>query len=236
MSNSIQKNLNHVLELIKNAEEKSERTPASVKLVAVSKFHSVEEIIEVIQEGQNTFGENRVQEAVEKFSEIKKLGYNPDLHIIGTLQRNKVKDAVKISNCIESVDRIPLMEEIEKQCSKINKTIDILFEYHTGEDSKSGFKDKESLFEALELCNSGDFPHIKPKGFMTMAPFTSDKEKIRYAFKVLKDVASLAKQKFKNLSLTELSMGMSGDFEIAIEEGSTMVRIGTAIFGERIYN
>jgi len=209
--------------------------PPNVKLVAVSKFHSVEEIICAIKCGQKVFGENRVQEAKEKFTQLYDAGYNPELHIIGTLQRNKVKEAVKIASMIESVDRIELIQEIEKQCSKLNKKIKILLEIHTGEDSKSGFSDIDELENALDLLNSNSFPHVECVGFMTMAPFTKDESLIRKSFKSLKKLQNDYSIKYSSLSLTELSMGMSMDYKIAIEEGSTMVRIGTAIFGERKY-
>lgn len=158
-----------------------------------------------------------------------------ELHIIGQLQSNKVKKAVEIASYIESVDRIELVKEIEKQAAKINKRINILFELHTAEDSKSGYDSIDSLLETVEYCSSGNTPHITVKGLMTMAPFTQDVNIIRKSFISLRNTANLLKNKFPSLDFSELSMGMSGDFEIAIEEGSTQVRVGTAIFGERVY-
>lgn len=233
---NIQENISTIKNKIHNAEIKSNRSENSVKLMAVSKFHTVEEIKKAIDAGQILFGENRVQEACQKFEEL--FLYQPkiELHIIGNLQFNKVKKAIKIASCIESVDRLELIEEIEKQCEKINKNINIFFEIHTAEDSKSGYTSKEKLFESLDLMTKGNFPHIKTKGFMTMAPFTNDENLIRKSFVTLKNIQQEAKTKFPNLDLEELSMGMSGDFEIAIQEGSTLVRVGTAIFGERNYN
>lgn len=233
---NIQENISTIKNKIHNAEIKSNRSENSVKLMAVSKFHTVEEIKKAIDAGQILFGENRVQEACQKFEEL--FLYQPkiELHIIGKLQLNKVKKAIKIASCIESVDRLELIEEIEKQCEKINKNINIFFEIHTAEDSKSGYTSKEKLFESLDLMTKGNFPHIKTKGFMTMAPFTNDENLIRKSFVTLKNIQQEAKTKFPNLDLEELSMGMSGDFEIAIQEGSTLVRVGTAIFGERNYN
>ncbi|MBQ9622410.1 MAG: YggS family pyridoxal phosphate-dependent enzyme [Treponema sp.] len=231
----ISQNLNIILSKIREAEIKAGRAENSVKLVAVSKFHPSEAVIEAIGAGQNLFGENRIQEASATFDEIRSKGLNPELHIIGSLQRNKVKEAVRISSCIESVDRMELIEEIEKQASKINKNIEILFEVHTGEDSKAGFTSEEELAKAIERCSKGDFPHITPKGFMTMAPFTSDKALVRKSFVTLRNLREKFQKDFPNLDLCELSMGMSGDYETAIEEGATIVRIGTAIFGERVY-
>lgn len=233
---NINENLSTIKNKIRNAEIKSNRPENSVKLMAVSKFHTVEEIKQAIDAGQILFGENRVQEACQKFEELYKYNQKIELHIIGNLQLNKVKKAVKIASCIQSVDRLELIEEIEKQCEKINKNINIFFEIHTAEDSKSGYTSEEDLFESLDLISKGKFPHIKTKGFMTMAPFTNDENLIRKSFVTLKNIQQNAKLKFSNLDLEELSMGMSGDFEIAIEEGSTLVRVGTAIFGERNYN
>lgn len=233
---NINENLSTIKDKIHNAEIKSNRPENSVKLMVVSKFHTVEEIKKAIDAGQILFGENRVQEACQKFEEL--FFYQPkiELHIIGNLQLNKVKKAVKIASCIQSVDRLELIEEIEKQCEKINKNINIFFEIHTAEDSKSGYTSEEDLFKSLDLISKGKFPHIKTKGLMTMAPFTNDENLIRKSFVTLKNIQQNAKLKFPNLDLEELSMGMSGDFEIAIEEGSTLVRVGTAIFGERNYN
>lgn len=210
--------------------------PASVRLVAVSKFHSAQEVIEAIQAGQTVFGENRVQEAAAKFDEVRKSCPNVSLRIIGQLQRNKVKEAVRIADSIDSVDRLELLDEIEKQAAKIDKTIQVLFEFHTGEESKSGFESKESVLEALKKIASGELPHTQPKGFMTMAPFTEDKNLVRASFKKLRELRDECQKAFPNFDLSELSMGMSGDWQIAVEEGSTMVRIGTAIFGARDYS
>ncbi|MCI6258194.1 MAG: YggS family pyridoxal phosphate-dependent enzyme [Treponema sp.] len=220
---------------INDAEKQSGRPQGCVKLQAVSKFHPVQSVLDAISCGQILFGENRVQEAKEKFEEIEKIGCNFDLHIIGSLQRNKVKNAVKIASCIESVDRIELLEEIEKQCAKTDRQIQVLFEFHTAEDSKSGFQTLEELEKALLFCAEGKAPHVIPKGFMTMAPFTTDEKLIHDSFSTMRETAEKMKKEFSIFDLCELSMGMSGDFKIAIQEGSTQVRIGTAIFGNRDY-
>lgn len=232
---SVSENLAKVKDSIAEACKKAGRSPDSVKLVAVSKFHPYQDVEEAISQGQFLFGENRVQEAKEKFGIIYETHPDAELHIIGSLQRNKVKDAVKICSCIQSCDRIELIEEIEKQCAKLEKKINILFELHTGEESKSGFPDYESLRQALVLFADNKFPHVNPVGFMTMAPFTEDKELIRKSFSTLREYAEKLSKEFTDFDLKELSMGMSNDFDIAIEEGSTMVRIGTSIFGQRIY-
>ncbi len=229
---SVAENLAQVYSSIRDAESASGRQPDSVSLVAVSKFHPVEAVIEALEAGQTLFGENRVQEAFAKFSELTSRGYEYNLHIIGTLQRNKVRDAVKIASCIESVDRIVLLDEIEKQCSKIDKNIDVLLEVHTGEESKAGFTDKAELEQTVALCAGKHYPHITLRGFMTMAPNTDDEEKIRTSFRTVRNLRDSFAEKY-SLSLPVLSMGMSGDFPLAIAEGATIVRIGTAIFGAR---
>lgn len=202
----------------------------------MSKFHPASAVIEAIQAGQNVFGENRVQEAAAKFDEVRKTFPDVHLRIIGQLQRNKVKEAVRIADAIDSVDRVELLEEIEKQAAKIEKKIQVLFEFHTGEESKSGFQSEEEILSLLERAACGDFPHVEVRGFMTMAPFTDDQNLVRGSFKKLKALQEKAAAAFPALNLSELSMGMSGDWKIAVEEGSTMVRIGTAIFGQRDYS
>ena len=232
-TNKVAVNLKRIVESVRNAERDAGRKEGSVKLLAVSKFHPAESVIAAIEAGQSAFGENRVQEACEKFNKIYERFPSVELHIIGTLQKNKAARAVRIASCIESVDRLGIIEELEKQCAKIDKSIDILLEYHTGEASKAGFFSYESMYEALRYCADGKAPHVVPKGFMTMAPFTDDEAAVRKSFVSLRSAAEKLQKEFKAFSLSELSMGMSSDYKIAIAEGSTEVRIGTAIFGER---
>lgn len=233
--NSIENNLKEILQKIESAEQKYNRTKGTVKLLAVSKFHPVDAVIKAISAGHLLFGENRVQEAVAKFTDINSYNKDVELHIIGQLQTNKVKKAVSVASCIESVDRIDLLKEIQKQCEKINKKIKILFEVNTAEDSKSGFKNYEDLYEAVKYCADGNTPFVEPIGFMTMAPLTDDEALIRKSFSSLRKLSEKLQTEFPMFNFSELSMGMSNDYEIAIEEGSTEVRIGTAIFGEREY-
>ena len=233
--NSIENNLKEILQKIESAEQKYNRTKGTVKLLAVSKFHPVDAVEKAISAGHLLFGENRVQEAVAKFTDINSFNKDVELHIIGQLQTNKVKKAVSVASCIESVDRIDLLKEIQKQCEKINKKIKILFEVNTAEDSKSGFKNYEDLYEAVKYCADGNTPFVEPIGFMTMAPLTDDEALIRKSFSSLRKLSEKLQTEFPMFNFSELSMGMSNDYEIAIEEGSTEVRIGTAIFGERKY-
>ena len=233
---SIKENLESIRFKIAEAEKKSGRAEGSVKLMAVSKFHPADAVVEALNAGQFLFGENRVQEASEKFPPLIEAHPEIQVQMIGQLQSNKVKKAVTFASCIQSVDRLDLLKEIEKQCAKIEKSIKVLFEVHTGEESKSGFESEALLRESIEVCAKGDFPHIIPCGFMTMAPFTDDEKLIRKSFITLRELSEKLRGEYSALPLTELSMGMSGDFKIAIEEGSTLVRVGTAIFGERDYS
>lgn len=232
---SIKENLELINSKIEKACIKAGRSKDSVLLCAVSKFHPAQSVIEAMEAGQILFGENRVQEACQKFEEVRGTNPQAELHIIGQLQRNKVKHAVAVAQCIQSVDRIELLDEIEKQCAKIDKKIEVLFELHTGEESKSGFDSVDGMHEALKKCADGDYPHIIPRGFMTMAPNTDDELVVRKSFSTLRENSVYLQKEFPQFDLSQLSMGMSGDFEIAIEEGSTMVRVGTAIFGQRQY-
>ncbi|WP_296028698.1 YggS family pyridoxal phosphate-dependent enzyme [uncultured Treponema sp.] len=233
----IAENFESVRNQIKEAEKKSGRNEGCVKLCAVSKFHPAEDVLAAFKTGQTLFGENRVQEAFAKFTQINSVSeIKPELHIIGSLQTNKVKKAIEIASCIQSVDREELLAEIEKQCTKAEKKIEVFFEIHTGEDSKSGYKEKSVLLKSVENCANGIYPHIVPKGLMTMAPFTQDEKLIRASFSELRNLKDELNKNFPSLEINELSMGMSGDYKIAIEEGSTLVRIGTALFGERDYS
>ncbi len=230
-SNEIQSRLYNIREKMESALKRSGRKYADVKLMAVSKFHPVEEIIAASDIGIMLFGENRAQEVCEKFPLVMDKHPQIELHMIGSLQRNKVKSLIPYVSCIQSVDRLELIEEIQKQASKADKTIQVLLEYHTGEESKSGFKDEDTLFNALERLS--ELSHVRPIGFMTMAPFTHKENEIRASFTKLRNMQDKAQQRFSNFTLHELSMGMSNDYEIAIEEGSTIIRIGTALFGQR---
>lgn len=254
---NIKDNLNRVLDGIREAEYKAGRLEMSVSLLAVSKFHGADEVLQAAAAGQRVFGENRVKEAAAKFMEINKRlkdakaeadgkqektafdsHYAADgvsLHIIGTLQSNKIGKAVAIADEIESADSIEHLQEIEKQCSKIKKVMKVLFELHTGEESKSGFPNVDEMRRALALFAEGKMPHLLPMGFMTMAPFTDDEKVQRASFSALRNAKEMLSAEFPALPLTVLSMGMTGDYKAAIAEGSTEVRIGTAIFGERNY-
>ncbi len=203
------------------------RNPAELKLIAVSKFFGIDAINEASSLGLTDFGENKAQELRDKFEII---GDRLTWHFIGSLQRNKVKYVVKSATYIHSVDSIFLAEEIDKQAAKINKKQKVLIEVKTSyEDSKSGVEKASEINKLAGYCNSAE--NLDLVGLMTMAPFTENVVEIRKSFKDLSKLKNdLNSAGYK---LTELSMGMTNDFLIAIEEGATMLRIGSAIFGER---
>jgi pyridoxal phosphate enzyme (YggS family) len=214
------------------------RRREEVALMGVSKFHPLEAVEESYQAGLRLFGENRVQEGTEKFAAFRKKHPEArlEVHLIGSLQRNKAKSAASFFDCIQSVDRESLIEELGKLCSpgglnlERKKPLMILLEFHTGEESKAGFPDLDSLFRGAERVLS--LPGLKPAGLMTMAPFTADTGAVRASFRALVKAQGELEKRF-GPTWSCLSMGMTGDFETAIEEGSTLIRIGTAIFGER---
>lgn len=247
MNGTISERIQKVQENIEKAAVKCGRNSSDIKLMAVSKFHSIEEIEQAYNCGLKLYGENRVQEACEKFPKLLESHPDINLQLIGSLQRNKVKQILPIAKCIQSLDRLELAQEIAKRAQNLRLetnnckdfSIDVLFEIHTGEESKSGFLDESELVKTidfiLETNQSLDSKLINPVGFMTMAPFTDDEKLIHASFKKLKDLRDRMQDRYKILDFKELSMGMSADYQIAIEEGSTLVRVGTAIFGERIY-
>jgi pyridoxal phosphate enzyme (YggS family) len=206
------------------------RNPEEIRLIAVSKYFGVDAILEANKSGIKDFGENRAQELMLKYE---KIGDKVIWHFIGTLQKNKVKYVVKTAEYIHSVDSIELVEEINKRVSALNKTQKILLEVKTSEEkTKSGLTNEEEVFRIAEQVKN--FSNINLVGLMTIAPLTDDKELIRKSFRDLRILKN--KMNESGIHITELSMGMTSDYEIAIEEGSTMLRIGSAIFGERDYS
>lgn len=207
------------------------REPEEIKLIAVTKTVNISTICEAIEIGLRIFGENRVQEAQNKIEDLKLKFHNANIewHMIGHLQKNKAKYAVQLFDLIHSVDSAELAKEIDKYAEKIQKIQRILLQVKLShEDTKHGASEDDLqrlLYEIMGLKN------LKLEGFMTIPPFFDESEDARPYFKRLRELRD--KFQAKGFNLPELSMGMSGDFEIAIEEGATMVRIGTAIFGER---
>ena len=227
----IKENLQEIEKNILKACEKAGRKREEVTLIAVSKTKPVSMVEEVYETGIRDFGENKVQEMCDKFEVLPK---DIRWHMIGHLQTNKVKYLMDKAYLIHSVDSLKLANEIEKQASKCNKTVDILIEVNiAGEESKFGLAKEEVL--AL-VCDIAKFSHLRIKGLMTIAPYVEDPEDNRLYFRQIKQLSvDINNQNIDNVSMDILSMGMSGDYSVAIEEGATMVRVGTSIFGERVY-
>jgi len=224
----IQKNIQSILTQIAQATEEAGREASEVKLIAVSKTKPMELIHEAFAAGQLDFGENRPQELQSKYPQL----VDAQWHMIGHLQRNKVKYIAPFIHLIHSVDSERLLAEVDKQAAKHDRIIDCLLQLNISEEeAKSGLQE-DSTRALLEKID--DYPHVRIKGLMGMAAFIDDEDIIRSQFRRLR----LAKEMLSSIdhpriSLDELSMGMSGDYHIAIQEGATMVRIGSAIFGGR---
>jgi pyridoxal phosphate enzyme (YggS family) len=226
----IAENLKQVRDRIAAATKRVGRDPSLIKLVTVTKTIDPERIRDAVAAGAVILGENRVQEAKDK---IEQLGSIASWHLIGHLQTNKAKYAVKLFDLIHSIDTIELAREIDRQAAKIGKVQNVLIEVSiAGEEAKAGV----ALEGTADLVKeAAKLEHISISGLMTMPPFLEDPEAVRPYFRKLRELAtSITNKGIPNVSMQELSMGMSGDFEVAVEEGSTMVRVGTAIFGERI--
>jgi PLP dependent protein len=226
---SIADNLRTVRDRIAAAARRAGRDPSSVKLVVVTKTVDAGRIREAAAAGATILGENRVQEAKEK---IELLGPIARWHLIGRLQSNKAKYAVRLFDLIHSVDGIGLAKELDRQAAKVEKVQDVLVEVSiAGEAAKAGV----SVADAAGLLReAAKLEHIAIKGLMTMPPFSENPEEARPYFRRLRELASaIEEENIPSVSMRELSMGMSGDFETAVEEGATLVRVGTAIFGER---
>ncbi len=206
--------------------------PTQTKLIAVSKTHPPEQVMELYDQGQHIFGENRVQELVAKYEALPK---DIEWHLIGHLQTNKVKYIAPFVACIQSVDSWKLLEEIDKQAAKKGRVIDCLLQFHVAEEeTKFGL----DMAEAEELLQNPDFQNLKNvriTGVMGMATFTDDQTQVRREFQHLRSIFEELKVRFfaEQPSFKEISMGMSGDYLLAIAEGSTMVRVGTLLFGGR---
>ena len=227
---AIAQNLEALQTRIQQACRASGRAPDTVRLVAVSKLHPGTDVVEAAAAGQLLFGENYVQELIDK---ARQLSEPVQWHLIGHLQSNKVKYLPGIVSMIHTVDRLSLAREIDRQWrEKQGSPCDVLVQVNvSGEETKSG----TTAAEALELIKQlALLPHLRVRGLMTMPPFFDEPEAARPYFRELRLLAEQIKtEAIPGVEMAELSMGMSGDFEVAIEEGATLVRVGTAIFGER---
>lgn len=230
--NYISKNIDYIKSEIINSCKKVNRENG-INLIAVTKTVDIDAINEAIESGITDVGENKPQELARKYDVI---GDKVRWHQIGSLQTNKVKYIIDKVYMIHSIDRLSLCEEIQKRAEKINKTINCLIQVNISEEeSKQGIS-KDEAIDFIKTI-SKKYKNIKIKGLMTMAPYTEDESIIRDTFKGLKDLSEeISRENIENVYMDELSMGMSNDFKIAVEEGSTLVRVGTYIFGERDYN
>lgn len=228
---SIEENLREVERRITVAAEKSGRRRGDITLIAVTKTHPAEMMNEAIKCGMTDIGENKPQEVRDKFADVLPVKW----HLIGHLQTNKVKYVIDKVSLIHSVDSIRLMDEIERQAEKHNLTMDILIQVNiSGEATKSGVS-KDEVEELLVYA--GKLSHVKVRGLMTVAPKTDNSVTNILHFDNIRQLFVDIQQKtYDNVSMDYLSMGMSGDYETAIEHGSNMVRIGSAIFGQRDYS
>lgn len=228
----IQIKLNEVEQNIITACEKSGRNREEITLIAVSKTKPVSLLEEAYGAGVRNFGENKVQEMCEKYELMEK---DIKWHMIGHLQTNKVKYLIGKTALIHSVDSYKLACEIEKQAAKHDCIMDVLIEVNIAEEeSKFGLAEDEVIHMVKQIA---ELPHVRIKGLMTVAPYVVDSEENRLFFRKIKQLSvDIDNQNIDNVSMNILSMGMTGDYMVAIEEGATMVRVGTGIFGERNYN
>lgn len=212
--------------------KRSGRNPQEVQLLAVSKNHSADDILQLNKSGWTDFGENYVQELAKKHEELPQ---SISWYMIGHLQRNKVKYIADYVKMIQSVDTVKLLHTIEKEAKKHNRQIPVLIEVNVGEE-ESKFGVRPTLEDCMELADEClKLPHVKLRGLMTSAPYFEDPEETRPIFRKLRELRDEMNKQNSQLKLDVLSMGMTHDFEIAIEEGATCVRVGTAIFGPRDY-
>ncbi|MGL1930177.1 MAG: YggS family pyridoxal phosphate-dependent enzyme [Desulfotalea sp.] len=223
-------NIQKINEEIAAAAKKSGRSPEAIKLVAVSKRHPVEHLMKAISCGHNVFGENYIQEVIEKKNFLQD---KVNIHFIGNLQSNKAKHAAEHCTMIETIDRLKIVKAINKHLQETNRTIDILIQVNIGDDDNKSGTRKEETFKLIEEVSK--LKQINTKGLMTIAPLEKDNELSRKHFANLRQLGEKAQAEglfSKNMKI-EYSMGMSGDYKIAIEEGATIIRVGTAIFGQR---
>lgn len=213
--------------------ERSGRSEQDVKLLLATKTVPAKLIAEALSLGETLIGENKVQELRQKFDDL--TAYAHDTHFIGHLQTNKIKDVVRYAHCIQSVDRIDLVEKLDQYLLKEGKSIDIFIQVNTSAELSKFGVDPENALELIK--KTAKYDTLKIKGLMTIGLFSAKTEQVRKCFRLLKDIQRRTFDAgFENVKPWELSMGMSGDLEVAIEEGATIVRVGTAIFGQRKYS
>jgi hypothetical protein len=225
-------NLNIIRNRIKYACEKTNRKPEEIRLLLATKTVDSERINFALQQAETLIGENKVQELKQKCNSVKE--FNPEVHFIGHLQSNKIKEVLKWASCIESIDNISIAKKLQQRLIFEDKKIDIYIQVNTSfEESKFGVSPNKTIKLVKEIA---ELTNINIKGLMTIGLLSSESTEVRKCFQLLKQLQQEIKNlNIPNVEINELSMGMSGDLEIAIEEGATIVRVGTAIFGQRIY-
>jgi PLP dependent protein len=225
----IEENFIEVKQVIQEAATRSGRSPEAIEIMAVTKTLPPAAVSEAVGVGIKIIGENRVQEALGKFDDGER---KYRLHLIGHLQQNKAKHIPGFFDCVESIDKIETAAALDRYCLEKGETIDVLFEVNTsGEDTKSGFTSIDELKRAVDAVL--EMKSVYPKGLMTIAPFTDQVDLVRSSFAKLRSILEEVRPAAKGSEFSTLSMGMSSDYRIAIEEGSTRVRIGTGLFGSR---
>lgn len=233
MNDFLRNNFYSFKEEIEDIAIKCGRDYKSIKVVAVSKNFPSKYIQTLYECGQRDFGENRAQEMINKYEELN--GYDINWHFIGTIQTNKIRRIVQMADYIHSVWRLKEIEEIQKRAESINKIQKIFLEVNvSGEETKAGLKPSEVEDFVTEVMELNSFGNIEIIGLMTMAPYTNDENILRKTFSDLRQIKDKLQSRYG--TIRELSMGMSNDYKIAIEEGATYLRIGTRLFGERKYN
>jgi pyridoxal phosphate enzyme (YggS family) len=233
LSNELRANFDHIQASVNRAAAACGRSPEEVRIIAVSKTQSNEVVQAALDAGITTFGENYAQEIKDKGAYFLNAPIAPEWHYIGHLQTNKVKMIAPYVACVQSVDSERLAKELNKAASQLGRTINVLLQVNTSqEESKSGCEPHEigTLTESVLKCSN-----LRIRGLMTIAAIADDQETVRPMFRLLRTLRDELRTQFPTTSFDELSMGMSSDFEAAIQEGATMIRIGTAIFGARQY-
>ncbi|MEW6549080.1 MAG: YggS family pyridoxal phosphate-dependent enzyme [Spirochaetota bacterium] len=240
MDDCIAVNLERIRERISRSAQRAGRAEEEITILGVTKFHDAHAVERAYRAGLRRFGENRVQEAVLKYQDsLRESLPGLKLDMIGVLQKNKINKAIPFFDAIQSIDSVQLLAAIINRAGKRARPLELFLELHTGEETKTGFSSLDEMYRAVDLYleKSGANPNLSAdyplRGLMTMAPFTNDISMQRKSFRTLRQAMEALRSRYGLVELKDLSMGMSMDFEAAVEEGATILRIGTALFGSR---
>jgi len=231
-TSAISENIASIRKRVKEACQRSGRDPSTVAILPVTKTVELEHIKEALDCGFTAISENRVKEAQQKYNLLRSENIDVDLHFVGHLQSNKVNKVIRFASMIHSIDRMEIVQKLNKRLKKVGKTIPILIQVNvSGEDSKYGLSPDETVGFVKEAAQ---YKQLWIKGLMTIGLFSDDWPRVRKGFKLLRELRDQVRnEEIDNVAMDTLSMGMTNDFEIAIEEGATMIRVGRGIFGER---